>query len=397
MIYIFSNMLKNRYKVLGLMSGTSLDGLDIVECDFSWADAWKFQIIKAKTIPYPKEWKNKLSRLSILEDQDLNQLDKEYTEYLSVAVAKFIKDNSISGLDFVSSHGHTAKHRPNEGLTLQIGNLPEIAERLGITVVCDFRKQDVKLGGQGAPLVPIGDALLFGEYDYCLNLGGFSNISFDKNGKRVAFDIGPVNTVLNYYVQQLELAFDNGGLIASGGQINEELLENLNQLSYYKLPLPKSLGIEWVNEQVIPMIDAYTLKIADVLRTMVEHISIKIGKEVKANSSVLVTGGGAYNHFLVERIKANSKARFIIPNKQLIEYKEALIFALLGILKIRGEHNCLSSVTGASRDHSSGMVYYPKNSNYITLTPKSFLYLLLPQKSIDCNIRFSLDYLIETA
>jgi anhydro-N-acetylmuramic acid kinase len=221
--------------------------------------------------------------------------------------------------------------------------------------------QDVELGGQGAPLVPIGDKFLFSNYDYCLNLGGFANISTDVNHERVAYDICPVNIVLNHYVKQLGFDYDDEGKIAATGQIHLELLKQLNGLSYYKKIYPKSLGLEWVNNTVFPLIDKVKLPVNDVLSTFVEHMAIQIASEVSnpKKSSVLITGGGVYNTFLVNRLKMHTQQNIIIPEKDAIEFKEALIFGFLGVLKLRNQVNCLKSVTGASKNHSSGKIFQP--------------------------------------
>lgn len=353
-------MLKNEFKVLGVMSGTSLDGIDIIECDFKFNEGWKYKIKSATTVPYTKEWINRLRSCSELSKELLVALDHEYTKFLADRISAFIDAHVVEPIDYVCSHGHTAQHQPELDHTYQIGNLAEIADYLDLSVVCDFRKQDVKLGGQGAPLVPIGDHLLFSDFDYCLNLGGFSNVSFIEHGERMAFDVCPVNTVLNHYALKLGQPFDKNGAIAKTGSIDYDLLEHLNALNYYKAPWPKSLGMEWVNTNVISCIESFHLDIKDVLRTMTEHVAYQIGKIGSKSSKVLTTGGGTYNSFLLERIRRHSKAEFVIPDSKLIEFKEALIFGFLGILKVRGDVNCLKSVTGARKDHSSGCIYHPK-------------------------------------
>jgi len=262
-------------------------------------------------------------------------------------------------VDFVASHGHTVFHQPEAGYTLQIGNLPLIAKLLNVKVVCDFRVDDVALGGQGAPLVPIGDALLFSRYDYCLNLGGFANVSFIENSKRIAFDICAVNTVMNHLVSTIDLDYDKGGEIACAGSIERSLLNRLQRLPFYQKPYPKSLGMEWVKSDVFPILDSYDITLADKLRTYVEHIAMQLSAIFKPKTTVLVTGGGAYNTFLIQRTRALSAAHIHIPDPLIVDFKEALIFGLLGVLKLNGEVNCLSSITGASKDHSSGRIYQP--------------------------------------
>lgn len=353
-------MLKANYNVIGVMSGTSLDGIDIVQVKFEFSDGWSFEIIKAETIPYSEYWRQKLKSLIYLDLQDLQDIDDSYSQYLGRIVYQFIHENAIDNIDFIASHGHTALHTPEDGLTYQIGNKQVFTDTIGQKVICDYRVQDVELGGQGAPLVPIGDELLFNEMDYCLNLGGFSNISFNNGKERLAFDICPVNIVLNHYVSQIGLDYDHNGELAAQGTINIELLKDLNDLPFYRMKHPKSLGLEWVRDKVFPLIDKYKLKLEDILRTFVEHIAHQIATELDdSNKDVLITGGGAYNDFLISRIKDLSKANIIIPDENIIEFKEALIFGFLGVLREKQEINCLASVTGASKDHSSGKIMKP--------------------------------------
>jgi len=281
--------------------------------------------------------------------------------FLGKTIQKFIKENHLSQIDFIASHGHTIFHNPKKNYTLQIGNGPQITAITGVKTICDFRVQDIALGGQGAPLVPIGDKLLFSEYDYCLNLGGFVNISFEENNQRIAFDICPANIVLNHYVYQLNVEYDDKGTIASTGNIDNNLLDELNALPFYNDTKPKSLGYEFIVETIFPMIDKYNLEINDILRTFVEHVAIQIVKKIDSNSkkTVLVAGGGAYNTFLINRIQSYTKTQLLIPEDTIINYKEALAFALLGLLKDEGQNNCLKSVTGAQKNHSSGVIFTP--------------------------------------
>jgi len=353
-------MIKSQYKVIGVMSGTSLDGIDLVYATFSFDTIWNFQILYADTIAYNEYWNSTLKDLVVLSKIELRQIDEDYTKYLASKIKDFILRHHIKEIDAICTHGHTALHQPHKKMTFQIGNLPILASLLKQTIVCDFRVQDVELGGQGAPLVPIGDALLFSQYEFCLNLGGFANISYEIDNQIIAYDICPVNIVLNYYVRQLGYDFDDGGRIALTGKINNDLLEQLNNLDFYKKSFPKSLGLEWVKSVIIPLIDSFNLDVKDMLRTFIEHIALQISKEINTRNQVsaLVTGGGVYNDFLMERIKTLSNNTVIIPTKEIIEFKEALIFGFLGVLKLRGENNCLHSVTGALHDHSSGNIFH---------------------------------------
>ncbi|MDX1544513.1 MAG: anhydro-N-acetylmuramic acid kinase [Christiangramia sp.] len=354
-------MKKTNYKVIGVMSGTSLDGIDLVLTEISFEGRTDFKIIVSETFPYPHEWRQKLDAAINLDPAELNKLDDDYTIYLSEVIRRFIQKYEIDLIDAVCSHGHTVKHRPEQGVTFQIGNRPKLAKLIDAPVVCDFRVQDVELGGQGAPLVPIGDRLLFNEYKYCINLGGFANVSLERDSQRIAYDICPVNTVLNYFMRKLQKEYDEDGKLARAGELDEELLAKLDSLKYYKKAPPKSLGIEWVNCEIIPLIEKNTREIPNILRTFTVHVAGQIANclDNDPDSKVLLTGGGTFNTFLIEEVKSRSKCNFIVPEKQLIDFKEALIFALLGVLKLRGEINVLHSVTGAKIDHSSGRIYEP--------------------------------------
>ncbi len=355
----FSVMYKNSYKVLGIMSGTSLDGIDLAELVFqiSAAGNWTFKIGRAETIPYPSTWVAILKEAVNFSEGRLQTLNKDYTHYLAEVISEFSTRHSIKNLDSLCSHGHTILHQPEKGITLQIGNLPVLAEILQQTVVCDFRVQDVLLGGQGAPLVPVGDRLLFPEYEYCLNLGGFANSSFERDKKRIAYDICPVNIVLNELAEQLGKHYDDGGNIARNGTVDINLLDVLNTLQFYNMEPPKSLGLEWVKQFIFPIIKKTKISTEDAIATYTEHVAMQLARQFEEGSSVLITGGGAYNSYLLERLKYHKNISVVLPDAKLLEYKEALIFGLLGVLRLRNEVNCLASVTGAERDHSSGIIF----------------------------------------
>ncbi|WP_353146614.1 anhydro-N-acetylmuramic acid kinase [Chryseobacterium sp.] len=341
---------------IGLMSGTSLDGLDICFAEFEKQDRWTFQILKTETLPYSENWENKLKNSIRLSAEELLELHSEYGFYLGEQVLQFIKKYQLENISLIASHGHTVFHQPQRKFTLQIGDGRAIKIATGLPVVYDFRSQDVLMDGNGAPLVPIGDELLFPAYNACLNLGGFSNISLTSNGKRIAFDIAPVNIVLNKLAQQLGKGFDEHGNLARKGKINENLLDQLNSLDFYKQQHPKSLGIEWCNRYIFPMLE--NIEALDSLATFTEHIARQISNVINEYEikDILFTGGGAYNSFLVEKIKAKTKSNIIIPEKEIIEYKEALIFAFMGVLKMNNEINVLSSTTGSTADHCSGII-----------------------------------------
>jgi len=340
---------------IGIMSGTSLDGVDLAYCVFDKKEGqWQYDIIKAITVEYDKEWKNKLINAPKLSAENLVKLDYEYGHYLGRLVSAFAERQNLKP-DFVASHGHTIFHNPKENYTLQIGNGAALRSHISCPLVFDFRSQDIALGGQGAPLVPIGDKLLFHKYDACINLGGFANISLEKEKERIAWDIGPFNLVLNYLAQQKGFEYDRNGDIAKSGDINTEILNKLNSIDYYSKPHPKSLGREWLEEVFIPIIENSNLSIEDKMRTCAEHISLQIAKSFSTEiREVLFTGGGALNGFMIQLIEEKTNCKTTIPDELLINYKEALIFAFLGVLRINNEVNVLSSVTGAVSNHSSG-------------------------------------------
>lgn len=339
------------------MSGTSLDGLDICYSKFIKTKSnWDFQILTSETIPYSSEWEHTLKNAIQLPSEELLKLDVDYGFYLGEKTSEFISRHKIINLDLIASHGHTVFHQPKNKFTLQIGDGRAIKSKINKTVIYDFRSQDVILGGNGAPLVPIGDELLFSNFDACLNLGGFSNISLKQNGKRIAFDICPVNIILNDLALKLGKKFDDNGDLARTGLIDYELLDQLNQLKFYQEKAPKSLGIEWINEQVLPLIK--TQKTEDLLASFTEHSAVQIAKildefDVK---NIFITGGGTYNNYLIEKIRAKTKTEIQIPKKEIIEYKEALIFAFMGVLRSLNLDNILSSATGSQNDHCSGLV-----------------------------------------
>ena len=347
---------------IGLMSGTSMDGLDIVAVKFSNKELHKFEIVHSDTINYAQYWVQRLQNAIDLNPAQITDLHHEYGVFLGNETKNFIRKNQITDIDFIASHGHTVFHQPEKGITVQVGDGQQISNLTNCTVVSDFRTQDVLFGGQGAPLVPIGDQLLFSEYDACVNLGGFANISFQSNHQRIAFDICPMNIVLNHYCRKMGFEYDDKGTFSSQGNVDGKLLAALNQLPYYQMNPPKSLGLEWVNEFVFPMLDKEPLEPFTILRTFSEHVVQQILEAIASFDSVLLTGGGVYHDFIIQKIKASSSSKIIIPSDAMINYKEALVFALLGLLKIQGKVNCLSSVTGAKKNHSSGAIFHPNIS-----------------------------------
>ncbi|KQR93439.1 anhydro-N-acetylmuramic acid kinase [Chryseobacterium sp. Leaf180] len=346
------------FHAIGLMSGTSLDGLDICYAKFQNKNGhWSFKILKAETVAYNSDLKNQLKNSIHLSSEKLLALHSEYGFYLGDETKKFIEKNRLEHIDLIASHGHTVFHQPQNKFTLQIGDGRAIKLKTGLPVIYDFRSQDVLMGGNGAPLVPIGDELLFSEYDACVNLGGFSNISFKKDQKRIAFDISPLNIVLNKLAQKLGREYDENGDVAKSGIVKKDLLEKLNSLDFYRLAAPKSLGIEWCSQHIFTLTEVEE-NTENCIATFTEHAAIQLAKVLNENGlkKVLITGGGAYNSFFVELLKEKTGSEIIIPERQIIEFKEALIFAFMGVLRSLNEINVLSSSTGSSRDHSSGSI-----------------------------------------
>lgn len=350
-----------KYKVIGLMSGTSLDGLDIACCTFTKnTNGWRYKIERAETVKYPKPWLIKLAEAHTLSGEALVELDVSYGKYLGKVTAGFILKNKLK-VNFIASHGHTIYHQPKKGFTYQIGNGTALHAITGIPVVFDFRSLDVLLGGQGAPLVPVGDKFLFSEYEVCLNLGGIANLSMDVKRERVAFDICFVNMGLNYLAAIAGKEYDKNGSMAFMGEINKDLLKNLDKV-YAPLRTKKpSLGREIFESKIKPLLDNKKISLHDRLRTFTESSAKEIVMafpDTKNTARVLCTGGGAFNTFFVSRILALSddKATLILPEDEIIKFKEALVFAFLGVLRVRDEMNCLKSVTGASRNSSGGVL-----------------------------------------
>ena len=353
------------YEMIGLMSGTSLDGLDIAHVRFHFEEDSDvgFELLHSKSVPYPDELVQQLSHADQLTLSGAMLLDKAIGLFYADEINRFIQENNISKADIsaIASHGQTILHQPSNGFTLQIGCGTTLAYHTGIKVVNDFRTMDVVAGGQGAPLVPIGDFDLFRDKaDAFLNIGGFTNISFKQDGAILAFDVTPGNLPLNKLAASRGLPFDKDGELARSGDINFFLLDLLNTLPYYEENAPKSLGTEWLEEHFYPLIK-FDKEIENNLRTVTEHIGNQVGNALNNTGvqTVLVTGGGAKNAFLMERIRSYFNGNIIVPEVELIDFKEALIFAYLGALYLQGKPNALCSVTGAQRNTSGGVLHLP--------------------------------------
>ena len=356
-----------KHNIIGLMSGSSLDGIDLVDADF-WHDGkWHFEIVAKDNYDYDDDWRNALSNafhVKANHHSPLQQLDHDYGQFLGQVTKQFIDKYNLHP-EIVASHGHTIFHKPQEHYTLQIGDGQALANECGVTVINDFRTEDVLKGGQGAPLVPIGDKLLFADYPICLNIGGIANVSYDVDGQRIAYDICIANQALNFLSNKKSMPYDKDGLIGRSGTIDNQLLTTLNSHPFYSQKYPKSLGREFFEENIKPLLEKRD-DIADMMATFVEHIAMQIAKSIEnietqnfASLQLLITGGGAKNKFLVERIQAHTKHQVFVPADEIIDYKEALVFAFLGLLRSRNEINVLKSVTGAESDSSSGRIFHP--------------------------------------
>lgn len=343
------------------MSGTSLDGLDIAYCHFSKnGEGWTYSIKKATTLRYPPAWMEKLATAQELTGEDLIALDASYGKFLGKACADFVRKHNLK-VDFVASHGHTIFHQPEKGFTYQLGNGNALHAQCGFPVVADFRSLDVMLGGEGAPLVPVGDKLLFGSYDVCLNLGGIANLSMDIKGERVAYDVSFCNMGLNYLMAKVGKEFDAGGSLSSQGKQHEPMLRELNKIYNTLRRSRPSLGREIFEHRIKPVLDSKGISLKDKLFTYTSSCAKEIALAIagtRKKGKVLCTGGGAYNSFLISQLLdyCGDEATLFIPDDDIIKFKEALVFAFLGVLKVTGEVNCLKSVTGAGKDSSSGVM-----------------------------------------
>jgi anhydro-N-acetylmuramic acid kinase len=350
------------YNVIGIMSGSSMDGIDLAHCKItSDKGQYSYTIETCETYDYDEIWRLRLSQIRKTDALGYSKTDVFYGHYIGHLINKFIAKHNLS-IDLVSSHGHTVFHYPEELITRQVGDGASISAICNLPVVTDFRSMDVAKKGQGAPLVAIGDQMFFNDYDFCLNLGGFGNISGKIGEYRVSFDICPANILLNRVARDLNQEYDHDGEIASKGNINYKLLENLNAIDYYSMPFPKSLNRDWINNELWQIVkEGDKLTPQDKMKTFVDHIGIQISKSLdylsakqSAGKRVLVTGGGAFNTVLMDHIRTHSEAEFIVPDEKLVKYKEALIFALMGVMRVENQVNIIKTFTGAKSNSISG-------------------------------------------
>lgn len=358
-------MKQHNYTIIGLMSGTSLDGLDISYVNYFKKDnGWDFKLIHAATFEYPDDLLARIQNSSSLTAFQMEQLDQELGRFFALKVNEFRQTKSIAleDVDYISSHGHTIFHQPSKGITLQIGCGTTLAYLTKLKVINDFRKKDVIAGGQGAPLVPIGDFLLFKQHaSSFLNIGGFANLSFEKNQQINAFDVCPANILINWYMRKIGHPFDKNGNIASSYPIDEQLLSELNSHPLYLEENPSSLALEWLESNVIPIIDKYECSLETKIATITEFVAFQISKRLNKHAleSVFITGGGAKNTHLVNRIATFYNGKMNIPEMDIIDFKEAIIFGFLGVLYLEQIPNCLASVTGAENDVIGGILHLP--------------------------------------
>ncbi len=358
------------YRAIGVMSGSSLDGLDIAFVEFQeQGGKWTYEINEADCYPYTTEWTEKLKNAINLPAREYQLLHTAYGQYIGQEVNRFIESHQLHyKVAVVASHGHTTFHMPASQMTAQLGDGAAIAAKTQLPVVSDLRALDVAFGGQGAPIVPIGEKMLMNDFTYFLNIGGIANISLNAE-EYVAFDVCPANRVLNMLANDAGKPFDEDGKMAASGNLHDELLNQLNKLAYYSQPYPKSLANDFGTDIVYPLIRSAGLSIPDAIRTFSEHValqicnalsSLNIQQPVPGNKKLLVTGGGALNTFLVNRLAELLRVEnieVVVPDTKLVNYKEALIMAFIGVLRWRQEYNVLASVTGASRNSIGGALW----------------------------------------
>lgn len=349
-----------QYEGLGLMSGSSLDGLDIAWCRFriEGGALAEWSCLEAETLPIPHAWKERLSKLPTGSARELALAHAHFGRFLGEACLDFMRRHGCKP-GFIASHGHTIFHWPQEGATSQIGDGAAIAALTGVKTICDFRTADVALGGQGAPLAPLADKHLFPGYDFYLNIGGIANVSFFQDGKWTAFDIGPANQVFNELAAEAGFSFDKNGEIAAGGKVNAALLARVDALPYFSTAPPKSLDNGWIRKEVLPLYKDQSVPLPDRLATAVEHLAIQTARDLRGAGRLLATGGGAYNSYLLGRMKGRlgQRVEIVVPESRVVEFKEAVLMALMGAFRLAGLPNCLSEVTGAAKDTSSGAIY----------------------------------------
>ncbi len=360
------------YSAIGIMSGSALDGLDICYAQYiETGGQWQYEILATECVPYISEWVQKLQEATTLNAYDYQLLHTAYGHYIGNAINQFIEKHQLQyKIALIGSHGHTTFHAPHLKMTAQLGDGAAIAAVTGLPVISDLRAMDIALGGHGAPIVPIGEKFLLGNYNYFLNLGGIANISYKAADTHIAFDTSPANKILNLLMHTIDKPYDDGGALAATGNVNEPLLQALQQFEYYNLPYPKSLDNAFGIKELFPLIAQAQISLADKLATACAHIAIEIKQGItqiiqqqqlpNQPTTLLATGGGALNNYLVQCIQTQLQpleVHVIAADKQLIEYKEALIMGFMGVLRWREANNVLATVTGASKSSIGGALW----------------------------------------
>ena len=367
-------MASKTYYVLGLMSGSSLDGLVIAYCNITWdgdrVTHWK--LLESETLPFSDKWKNRLRELPNQNGLIFAKTNTYFGHYMGGLVNEFIENYRIKELDFIASHGHTIFHDPEHRISIQIGDGAALASQTGYTTICDFRTQDVAMDGEGAPLSPLADRYMFHNYDFYLNIGGIANVSANTgNDNWVAMDCCAANQVLNLLAEELGSEFDNNGSFASRGSVNEKLLGQVSDFSYYSNPYPKSMSNGWIREKIIPLYREAECSSEDKLATACEHIAIEISNSIqdiinkegfiRTSYKMLLTGGGVFNNYLVQTIHAYCNRSLdidlLMPDASIINFKEAMLMALLGVLRVEKVPNSMKAITGAKMDTINGAIH----------------------------------------
>ena len=362
------------FSVVGLMSGSSLDGADLAWCTFQFAEDDPAKLVswtlhRGVTIPYDEGWQQRLRNAPALSGRGLWLLHTELGLHYGHMLRTFV-DELPEKVDFIASHGHTVFHYPDQHTTTQIGDGAAIAAVLNMPVIDQFRTQDMALGGQGAPLAPLADRYFFPEYFACLNLGGISNISIKTDRGYVAFDVGGANQVLDAMMQEIGKDYDENGQLARTGQLIPALKQAADALSFHAQQPPKSLGNDWVRERLLPLFKDQQYALEDRLHTYCHHVAGQIAAslhqvakneniELTDQQQLLVAGGGGFNGFLCECIAAVIQpVQLEIAAPDIIAFKEAALMALAGALRWQQQPNVIPSVTGASRAAVGGAIHW---------------------------------------
>lgn len=359
--------------VVGIMSGSSLDGLDIALCRFEQDDLsgkLSFDLVDTAAIPFDENMMSRLGVGATMDVRSLKKLEVDLSRYIAESVNQFLEAGAHTA-DYISCHGHTIWHVPEDGYTVQIGQGAIISELTGTPCICDLRSNDMAVGGQGAPVAPIVEQILFPEFDFYINLGGIANVSFHSDQEVISWDSVPCNQILNHYASQKGLPYDDGGSLAESGKVDKGLKEAWMSLPYFGRSYPKSMDNTWVKNHFLAGASSFDVSIEDALATMVDVCVSQIQGDIKDHvgdtggqhlRKCLITGGGAHNTYLVSQLSevlTHDDIEVIKPKDEIVDYKEAILMALMGFLRIEGISNTISSVTGARTNTIGGAVYVP--------------------------------------